>query len=393
MIIAELPFNENDRLQDLYSYDIIDTASESDFDDLVELASQICECPVSLITLIDKNHQWFKAKKGIEGRSTSRDAAFCSHAILQDDVMVVENALEDERFFDNPFVINDPNIRFYAGAPIVSPGGQKLGTICILDNQPRTLTPEQVRALKLLSNQVTKLLEIKSKNIQIRERAKEIIALKSKAIKTFLQETETLKEKIGVELHEDFAQSIASCVMFLKVAEENPAVRLENIKAVKAQLSETLNNIRKLSYKVTPLMVKWLATDEMIAEYISKACHSYPFLIQFESGKCSEAAHPDIAITAIRVAEQWLKCLSYKKQVSVVNITVSVNEQFCMVVKDNELMASAEEREREIMECILFDQLYAYGGSIELTSQHEANTLKIMLPANMPSNIITAQAV
>lgn len=394
MIIAELPLDENERLKDLYSYDILNSASESDFDDLVELASQICECPVSLITLLDKDLQWFKSKKGIDGTSTSRDAAFCSHAILQDEVMVVENALQDERFFDNPFVVNDPNIRFYAGAPIVSPGGQKLGTICTLDHKPRTLAPEQKRALMLLSNQVTRLLEIRRKNIQIRERAKEIITLKSSAIKTFLHDTETLKEKIAVELHEDFAQSIASCVMLLKHAEENPAVQLENIKAVREQLSDTLRNIRSLSYNVTPLMVKWMATEEMIAEYISKASAAYPFPIQFESGACSTTAHPDITVTAIRVAEQWLKCLAYKKQVSIVNISVTVNGELCILIKDNELMTDANERERDILQYILFDQLYAYGGSIEFTtSRQDANTVKIVLPANIPSNIISGQAV
>ena len=136
MLIAQLPTNENNRLRDLYSYDILDTPAETDFDELVELASQICKCPISLITLIDKDTQWLKSKKGIEKTQTPRDVAFCSHAILQDDVMVVENALEDERFHDNPLVTEDPNIRFYAGAPIVSPAGHKLGTVCIIDSEP-----------------------------------------------------------------------------------------------------------------------------------------------------------------------------------------------------------------------------------------------------------------
>ena len=163
MKIAPLPHNEALRLQDLYSYQLLDTPSESDFDELVELASRICNCPISLITLLDKDRQWFKAKKGINADGTSRDEAFCSHAILQDEVMIVKDATKDERFFDNPFVIGDPNVRFYAGAPIVSRSGHKLGTICLIDSKPKSFTKEEEALLQLLAKQASRLLEIHKK--------------------------------------------------------------------------------------------------------------------------------------------------------------------------------------------------------------------------------------
>lgn len=170
MYTPPILINEHERLQDLYEYNILDTHAESDFDELVELASHICKCPISLIALLDKDRQWFKAKIGLEISDMPRDVAFCSYAILQDDVMVVEDTTKDERFCDNPTVIGFPNVRFYAGVPIISPAGHKLGTICIADRKPRVLLSEERRILKLLANQATKLLEIRKKNILIKEK-------------------------------------------------------------------------------------------------------------------------------------------------------------------------------------------------------------------------------
>ena len=136
MKIAPIPSNDEQRLQNLYSYEILDSAPEDEFNDLVELASAFCKTPISLITLLDKDRQWFKARKGFEAAETDRGSSFCSHAILSNDVLVVEDATKDERFSQNPFVTVDNGIRFYAGAPILSPEGFRLGTVCVLDNKP-----------------------------------------------------------------------------------------------------------------------------------------------------------------------------------------------------------------------------------------------------------------
>jgi GAF domain-containing protein len=155
------------RLADLHSYKILDTPEENDFNELVELAAMICNCPTSLISFVDEDRQWFKAKIELDAQQTSRDISFCSHAIKQDDIFVVENALSDERFKDNDLVTRGIRLRFYAGAPIVSPTGQKLGTICVIDKRPKTLLPKQAEALKMLSRQVSRLLELRIKNEQL----------------------------------------------------------------------------------------------------------------------------------------------------------------------------------------------------------------------------------
>lgn len=157
-----LPNNEAERLGALHRYNILDTEQEEAYDDLTYIASQICDTPVSLISFVDRDRQWFKSRRGTpEGTTeTSRSVAFCAYNILNpSEPLVVNNAHEDERFKDNPLVGGDTKVVFYAGAPLISQDGHALGSLCVIDHQPRDLTPEQIESLKRLSRQVVNLLE------------------------------------------------------------------------------------------------------------------------------------------------------------------------------------------------------------------------------------------
>ena len=158
---APLPDNEPDRLAALYSLDILDTGSEQDFDDIVALAAKVCGVPISLVSLLDVDRQWFKARTGTDLTETPRDMSFCAHAILATDLLVVPDATKDARFADNPMVAGPEGVRFYAGAPLVTTDGYALGTLCVLDREPRELDVEQLQALRALARQVTSQLELR----------------------------------------------------------------------------------------------------------------------------------------------------------------------------------------------------------------------------------------
>ncbi len=154
-----IPENESERLKALDSYEILDTIADERLDNLTKLASEICEVPICLISLIDESRQWFKSRVGLDVPQTPREISFCQHAILGTELMQVENALEDEKFVNNPLVTGDPNIRFYAGQPLIDKNGFALGTLCVIDSQPNSLNEHQKRALKTLSTEVISAIE------------------------------------------------------------------------------------------------------------------------------------------------------------------------------------------------------------------------------------------
>ncbi len=159
---AALPADEQQRLERLYSYDVLDTLPEQAYDDITYLAAQLCGSEIAVVSLVDRDRQWFKSVRGLDVRETPRDMAFCAHAILQpEELLVVPDATVDIRFAGNPLVTADPSIRFYAGAPLVSGDGSALGTLCVIDRQPRELEPQQARSLEALSRQVMAQLELR----------------------------------------------------------------------------------------------------------------------------------------------------------------------------------------------------------------------------------------
>lgn len=157
----------NKRVERLKQYELLDTMPESEFNDIVDLASAFFGMPISLISLLDSNRQWFKAKVGLAAQETPIEVAFCNHAIEKpNEVMVVPDSMLDERFKDNPLAINEPHVRFYAGAPLVTDDGIALGTLCVIDHEPHIFSPEQQRILQILANKVMERFEMRKHNIE-----------------------------------------------------------------------------------------------------------------------------------------------------------------------------------------------------------------------------------
>jgi len=185
MILPAIPSNEDERLNELKEYSILDTFEEQEYDDITQIASHICETPISLITLIDEKRQWFKSHHGMPQSETAKEYAFCAHAINdKDNIFEIPDSRNDVRFFDNPFVTGDAKVIFYAGVPLVNQNGFALGTLCVIDNVPRELTALQQKSLRGLANQVVVLLELRRSKKAL-EKTINTLKLKNKDLEKF----------------------------------------------------------------------------------------------------------------------------------------------------------------------------------------------------------------
>ncbi|MEQ8682315.1 MAG: GAF domain-containing protein, partial [Cyclobacteriaceae bacterium] len=176
---------EKSRLEKLDSYSILDTLPEEDYDNLTAIAAQICGTPISLVSLLDDRRQWFKSHHGLAVEETPKEYAFCAHAINDNkEIFIVEDARTDIRFHDNPLVVDEPNVIFYAGVPLTSEEGLPMGTLCVIDHKPRHLTKDQLKSLHALSRQVMNLFELRLVKSKL-ESSLELIARKNKGLERF----------------------------------------------------------------------------------------------------------------------------------------------------------------------------------------------------------------
>lgn len=194
MRIPPLPHEEINRLEALKRYDILDSMPERDYDDIAKLASQICQTPVSLISLLGEERQWFKASYGIDIQETPREYAFCTyHAPVDpEEALVVADSREDERFASNPFVTGDPYVVFYVGVPLIDSDGFTLGSLCIIDHQPRQLSESELDALKILARQVVNLMELRCSNKALKQSKEQYAALSAELEQQVKQRTQEL---------------------------------------------------------------------------------------------------------------------------------------------------------------------------------------------------------
>ncbi len=216
MITPKIPEEDVKRVEALKAYSILDTLPEQEYDDITLLASQICNTPVSLISLIDDNRQWFKSHHGLDATETPRDIAFCAHAINeQDQLFIVNDSRKDVRFHDNPLVTGDPHVIFYTGMPLVSADGYSLGTLCVIDHQPRNLDESQIKALKALSGQIVRLFELRRKSLKLEATVSEL-AMQNKVLEKFA----------GIAAH-DIKSPLSIIVMMTELFEKQYAGQLD----------------------------------------------------------------------------------------------------------------------------------------------------------------------
>ncbi len=258
--------DESARRAALRRYRILDTDPEQAFDDLTLLASQICGAPMAALALIDDDRQWFKSKIGLTVSETARNISFCTHAIEKpDEMMIVPNALTDRRFSNNPLVVDDPRIRFYAGAPLITEKGQALGTLCVLDRVPRLLTTDQLQALDALRRQAQAQLELRLHLIELREALDE------------RDRAEQVREALITELRESLANvnKLADLMEFCSTCQMNltvPAVP-SSIQTVSEGVTQILTG---RGWKEDDIIKVDLALQEALANGIRHGAKNDP---------------------------------------------------------------------------------------------------------------------
>ena len=229
--------NENERLNALKSYSILDTLQENEYDDMTFIASHICNTPISYISIIDEERQWFKSKIGLQIEETPREIAFCAHTIVSEkDYMLVEDARKDYRFSDNPLVTDEPKIVFYLGIPLITTDKYPIGTLCVVDKTPRTLSENQIRMIQALSRQTIRLLEARKNNLELDLR-KKVLEERNKSLDSFAR----------IAAH-DLKSPINNIIQFIELLRNELDIESkENIK-------ELLNIIETSTYNVTQLI-------------------------------------------------------------------------------------------------------------------------------------------
>ena len=246
------------RIAELMRLEVLDSEDEAVFDELTELASTTCGTSISLISLIDTDRQWFKSRVGLEARETPRNIAFCSHAILQPNIFEVQDTLKDKRFFDNPLVTSNPNIRFYAGAPLITEQGLPLGTLCVIDQQPKVLTDQQKRALSILANQVIGQLELRLKYKQ-------------------LSRIESEREKIYAVMAHDLRAPFNGVIGLARILNASSAkLSREKIQSMAANILESTLQV----FQVIDELMQWTQQRLGNIKSVKEVCRLYDMVIE-----------------------------------------------------------------------------------------------------------------
>lgn len=329
-----LKHSETARLKELEKYNIMDTPPEQEYDDIAELASKICNTPISIVSFIDKDRQWYKAKKGISNSEVSRNIAFCDYAIKSHEVMVVKDAQQDERFKSHPFVTQDPNIRFYAGVPLTNSEGYNLGTICVIDMKPKVLTQEQEFALKVLGKQVIAQIELR-KLVQTLEKANTEVSLKNTE---FAKINDTNSKLLTIIAH-DLKSPLASLQSSLDMFDEKVLSHEEMIEVAKyvkeklAKTNELLENL--LNWAVSQFINKKIDLQRFnLSDLVNSVIKNSESQITAKSNKALNNIDPGIEVLNERNTIKFV----------LRNLLINANK----FTKNGEIKIEAEENENEI---------------------------------------------
>jgi len=295
---------EAERLEALRRYDIMDTPPEEQFDRIVRLATRWFGVPISLVTLLSEDRQWFKAWEGTDRREIPREVSFCRHNIVDEEVLVVEDATKDPRFEENPLVVGAPGIRFYAGAPLVAPGGHVVGSLCVIDTEPRDAESIDREALRDMAAIVVDELELRVANRQLEERNQDVQEL----VEALTRAEETERQRLSELLHEDLQQLLQAVRMkagTLSELGDFPEGQRERLDDLQERVAEAIEVTRGLSARFAPPIgnqplartLEWLA---------SKMEEIYGLTVRLDAEEEAEVSNETLKTLLYRVVRELL---------------------------------------------------------------------------------------
>lgn len=396
MKIAPPTIDETARLKALYDYDVLDTEAERIFDDLTQLAAQICNTPITLISLVDPNRQWFKSKVGLDADETSRDIAFCAHAIHHKEIFEVEDTLLDERFFDNPLVKSAPNIRFYAGTPLVSHNGHAIGTLCVIDDKPNKLTEIQRQALEVLGRSVISQMELR-KNIrelkQANEHKTEFLSNMSHELRTPLNAIigfsrlmldDIEHHKLPAKFSEYISHIDYSGKRLLSVV--NSVIDLNKIEAGMMQVQVELICIREFIKDLEGMLA--ITANEKDVAFSINITDSVPTHLSIDQAKTSQIL-TNLVHNAIKFTDsgKWVKVeLSFNEENLVITVAdkgagISPTDQTKLFSKFQQVGQAKSSEGSGLGLSITLGLVELLGGTIKVLSTLGSGSIfKVMLP-------------
>ena len=380
---ALLPDNEFDRLRALREYDVLDTLPEQEYQDIVQLAALICGTPIALVSLVDTDRQWFKAKVGIDAAETSRESAFCAHALHEPHkLFIVNDAKKDPRFTDNPLVTSAPNIHFYAGAPLTTTEGHVLGTLCVVDTKPRELTPIQQEALFALSRQVISQLDMRLKLNELEQAQRKLreVAAHQDRIK------EEERTRIAREIHDELGGVMTGIKSYLSFAIDHaqrtgvPAdPHLANASALADSAIDTVRRvITDLRPSVLDQLGIWAALDWYAGQFSART--GVPCQVDIAADLDDSALRVDSALSTalFRIVQETLTNVSRHAAATRVQLQVRRDGDGVLVeIRDDGAGIDATDLLKSDSWGIagMYERARYFGGTVDIHVQPEGGTL------------------